>query len=102
MVSRTIRERAEAYVDPLAYELREREHGQILDHFQVVIAVGIFLAVGVIVTAQIFAALPTDQTGPLYNATDDIESGLADAFIIGAILPIVIVGMLMLRVMRGA
>lgn len=93
-------ERADPWASALESTIEQKSHGQILDRFRVVIAVAIFLAIGVIVTAQVFNSLPDSVSGPIANTTADIENATANAFLIAAIVPLVIVGMLMLRLMQ--
>ncbi|MFD1515705.1 hypothetical protein [Halomarina rubra] len=74
--------------------------GQMTSRFSMMIQVAVTLAVGVLVVGQIFDALP-NSTGPLANASDQVESLTATAFELAPIVLIVVVAALVLNVIRG-
>jgi hypothetical protein len=73
--------------------------GQMTNRFTMMIQVAVTLAVGVLIVGQIFDALPS-TTGPLSNASDQVESLTATAFELAPIVLIVVVAALVIGVVR--
>lgn len=83
--------------DPL--NTRTIESGQMTGQFTMMVQVAVTLAIGVLIVGQIFDALP-DTTGPLANASDQVESLTATAFELAPIVLIVVVAALVIGVVR--
>ena len=79
--------------------VRTLKSGQMTGQFTMMVQVAVTLAVGVLIVGQIFAALP-DTTGPLANASDQVESLTATAFELAPIVLIVVVAALVISVVR--
>jgi hypothetical protein len=73
--------------------------GQMTSQFTMMIQVAVTLAVGVLIVGQIFDALPA-VTGPLSNASSQVESLTADAFTLAPVVLIVVVAALVISVVR--
>jgi len=84
--------------DPAA-ETRRIQSGQMTSDFTRMIQIAVTLAVGVLIVGQIFAALPS-TTGPLSNASDQVESLTGTAFELAPIVLVVIVAALVIGVVR--
>jgi hypothetical protein len=67
--------------------------------FTMMIQVAVTLAVGVLIVGQIFDALPS-TSGPLSNASDQVESLTATAFELAPVVLIVVVAALVIGVVR--
>ncbi len=74
-------------------------NGQITDQFTRMIQIAVTLAVGVLITGQIFDALP-DASGPLGNASTQVEDLTATAFELAPVVLVVIVAALVIGVVR--
>ncbi|WP_254544098.1 hypothetical protein [Halomarina pelagica] len=81
-------------------EGRTLKSGQMAGRFGMMVQVAVTLAVGVLVLGQIFNALP-ETSGPLSNASAQVESLTATAFELAPIVLIVVVAALVLNVIRG-
>lgn len=73
--------------------------GQMTNRFTMMVQVAVTLAIGVLIVGQIFDALP-ETTGPLANASDQVESLTATAFELAPIVLIVVVAALVIGVVR--
>jgi len=73
--------------------------GQMTSQFTMMIQVAVTLAVGVLIVGQIFDALPS-TSGPLSNASDQVESLTATAFELAPVVLIVVVAALVIGVVR--
>lgn len=78
---------------------RELRSGQMTSQFTMMIQVAVTLAVGVLIVGQIFDALPA-TSGPLSNASDQVESLTATAFELAPVVLIVVVAALVIGVVR--
>jgi len=78
---------------------RELRSGQMTSQFTMMIQVAVTLAVGVLIVGQIFDALPS-TSGPLSNASDQVESLTATAFELAPVVLIVVVAALVIGVVR--
>jgi hypothetical protein len=74
-------------------------NGQITDQFTRMIQIAVTLAVGVLITGEIFNALPSNS-GPLGNASTQVESLTATAFELAPVVLVVIVAALVIGVVR--
>jgi len=73
--------------------------GQMTNQFTMMVQVAVTLAVGVLIVGQIFDALPS-TSGPLSNASDQVESLTATAFELAPVVLIVVVAALVIGVVR--
>lgn len=80
-------------------ETREVRSGQMTNQFTTMVQVAVTLAVGVLITGQIFSALPS-TSGPLSNASSQVESLTATAFELAPVVLVVIVAALVIGVVR--
>jgi hypothetical protein len=78
---------------------RTLRSGQMTNQFTMMIQVAVTLAVGVLIVGQIFDALPS-TSGPLSNASDQVESLTATAFELAPVVLIVVVAALVIGVVR--
>jgi hypothetical protein len=78
---------------------RTLRSGQMTSQFTMMIQVAVTLAVGVLIVGQIFDALPA-TTGPLSNASTQVESLTGTAFELAPVVLIVIVAALVIGVVR--
>jgi hypothetical protein len=78
---------------------RTLRSGQMTSQFTMMIQVAVTLAVGVLIVGQIFDALPS-TSGPLSNASDQVESLTATAFELAPVVLIVVVAALVIGVVR--
>lgn len=78
---------------------RTLRSGQMTSQFTMMIQVAVTLAVGVLIVGQIFDALPA-TSGPLSNASDQVESLTATAFELAPVVLIVVVAALVIGVVR--
>jgi hypothetical protein len=78
---------------------RTLRSGQMTSQFTMMIQVAVTLAVGVLIVGQIFDALPS-TTGPLSNASDQVESLTGTAFELAPVVLIVVVAALVISVVR--
>jgi len=78
---------------------RELRSGQMTSQFTMMIQVAVTLAVGVLIVGQIFDALPS-TSGPLSNASAQVESLTATAFELAPVVLIVVVAALVIGVVR--
>jgi hypothetical protein len=91
--------RAARDLDPDPDETREVQSGQMINQFNMMIQVAVTLAVGVLIVGQIFNALPT-VSGPLGNASDQVQSLTGTAFELAPVVLIVVVAALVIGVVR--
>lgn len=82
-----------------ASEFREQSLGQSLT-FQNMIRAAVTLGLGVVVTAEVFNALPA-TAGPIGNSTDQVEQLTGTAFELAPVVLIVLVAGLVLGAIRG-
>jgi flagellar biosynthesis protein FlhB len=80
-------------------DVRTLRSGQMTNQFTMMIQVAVTLAVGVLIVGQIFDALPA-TSGPLSNASDQVESLTATAFELAPVVLIVVVAALVIGVVR--
>jgi len=80
-------------------ETREVQSGQMIQQFNMMIQVAVTLAVGVLIVGQIFNALPS-VSGPLGNASDQVQSLTGTAFELAPVVLIVVVAALVISVVR--
>jgi len=78
---------------------RTLRSGQMTSQFTMMIQVAVTLAVGVLIVGQIFDALPS-TSGPLSNASDQVETLTATAFELAPVVLIVVVAALVIGVVR--
>jgi len=78
---------------------RTLRSGQMTSQFTMMVQVAVTLAVGVLIVGQIFDALPA-VSGPLSNASDQVESLTATAFELAPVVLIVVVAALVIGVVR--
>jgi hypothetical protein len=80
-------------------ETREVQSGQMVGQFNMMIQIAVTLAVGVLIVGEIFNALP-DVSGPLGNASTQVESLTGTAFELAPVVLIVVVAALVISVVR--
>jgi hypothetical protein len=80
-------------------ETREIKSGQMVQSFTRMIQLAVVLAVGVLIVGNIFNALPS-VSGPLGNASDQVQTLTGTAFELAPVILIVVVASLVISVVR--